>query len=422
MGGKLSLKSWYILILIMAVSIPNSHAPIFIVGPPRSGTSLLSAIIGSHSRIACGPETDLFSAIPVARAKQIALEPNWHEKAIEQLERVKYPDGKSLSHHFGVTVDQLRSHLSKEKCSVQSIYSAIPASFAWLQSKARWAEKTPRHLFYVEQIRELFPDAKIIRIVRDPRDSIPSVVKNIGLSDSLIGEFYRWASVYAKSDPFFREDKGGITVRYEDLVQNPEKEVTAICEFIGEAFEPRMLNRAGADHVRVATETWKRDIDKEITADNIYGWRSKLDPDIAKTASLICSEALEALEYPDPVKPVKELNVFPLGENFGVANESHIIACATRGFRYRAIAQPYPVSIDEALELYPDVLLGDLPLGKNRSRRIQRSIQAIGKILLRFLRGKPVNVDPNIQLGVGALNRLIGKVALVFGNRRTFAK
>lgn len=395
-------------------------APIFIVGPPRSGTSLLSAIIGSHSRIACGPETDLFRALPLDEAKRIVAGKNWPAQAIEKLEEIKYPDGKSIATHFGLTQDQLRRHMSTEPASEESIYSAIPAAFSIMQGKARWAEKTPRHLFYVEDIRRLFPNAKFIRIIRDPRDSIPSVIKNIGLSTSLVGEFYRWTSVYAKTDPFFRSDRGSITVRYEDLVANTKQEVASICEFLEEEFEPSMLDRADADHVRVASETWKSDIDKKITANNVYGWRSKLDPDVARAASLICYEALKQLKYPDPVKPKKEVAVFPLGENFGVANESHIINCAKRGFRYTSSGKSYPATMGEALKLYPDVMLGDLPLGKKPSVRIARTIYAIAGIAMRFLTGKPVLVDPSINLGVGALNRMIGKVALVFGNTKYF--
>ena len=396
---------------------PDSNSPIFIVGPPRSGTSLLSAIVGSHSRIACGPETDLFKALPLADARQIASEKNWAAQVISRLDSIRYPDGKSLVSHFGLTADELSKYLSDRAPSAQEIYSAIPGAFARTNGKARWAEKTPRHIFYVETIRDLYPDAKIIRIVRDPRDSVPSLVKNIGLSKSLIGEFYRWMSVYELSEPFFKKDAGSVTIRYEDLVANPEKEVFSLCQFIDEDFEPEMLARSGADHVRVATESWKDDIDKQITADNIYGWKNRLDPCIANAASMICYEALGAFDYPDGVRPEKDRPVFPLGENFGVANESHIIRCAKRGLRYRAIGRPYPKSVTEALEYHPDALIGDLPLGKSPAARFWNCIQAVGKILLRFVSGRPVRVDPNIQLGVGTLNGVVRKAALLFGQK-----
>lgn len=406
----------------MSVGQVSSNAPIFIVGPPRSGTSLLSAIIGSHSRIACGPETDLFNALPLEEISTQKLGENWPKRAIEQLEAITYPDGNSLSHHFGLTIEQLEGHLSAQRFSAQSIYAAIPACFAAAQEKPRWAEKTPRHLLYVQSIRELFPDAKIIRIVRDPRDSVPSVIKNIGLSTSLIGEFYRWAAIYEESNPFFLRDRNCITVKYEDLVLDAEKEISRICGFLGEEFEREMLKRKAADNVRVASEVWKRDIDKKITAENIFGWKKRLDPDIARAASLICCEALEQLGYPDPLRPVRELTVYPLSENFGVANELHIVHSAKTGFRYRASTLPYPQSMGDALKHYPDTMLGDLPLGKGPATRIWRCVVAIGGIFLRFLLRNPVKVDPNIQLGVGSLNRLIGKVALLLGSPRSFTK
>ena len=404
----------------MKIEPVEPSPPIFIVGPPRSGTSLLSALIGSHSRIACGPETDLFRAFPLKEARKIAQKHNWRKSAVRRLENIKYPDGESLATQFGLGPDQLMQYLDTQPGSVRSIYSVIPALFAKVQDKVRWAEKTPSHLFYVDQIREEFPDAKIIRIIRDPRDSIPSFIKNIGLSSSYVGEFYRWTEVYTKSNPLFEHDAQSMTVRYEDLVSDPEKEVKSICSFIGENFEPEMLNRAGAEHVRVASETWKQDIDKKITAENIYAWKKRMDPNIARAASLICYEALQNLGYPDPIQPSQDLTVFPLGANFGIVNQEHIIDCAKKGYRYRPYPKPYPNSISEIFNYSDDVLLGDLPLGKRKTLRIANSINVITRIVLRYLKGKPVSVDPHITLGIGTLNRIVGKVALMFGVKRSF--
>nr|WP_299598391.1 sulfotransferase [uncultured Microbulbifer sp.] len=406
----------------MSKIIRDSSPPIFIVGPPRSGTSLLSAIMGSHSRIACGPETDLFKCVPQEDASRIISGPKWVEQVTERLECILYPDGRSLISHFGLTKESVRDYLSTQEPSPKAVYSAVPAAFAKAQGKARWAEKTPRHILYVETIRKLYPEAKIIRIVRDPRDSIPSVIKNIGLSTSLIGEFYRWMTVFTISHSFFENDLNSITVRYEDLVQDPSQKVREICKFLGENFESSMLDRSGAEHVRVASETWKNDIDKKINDDNVFGWKLNMDNKIARAASLICCDALEILGYPNPEKPKQEINVFPLGENFGVANEPHIIDCAQKGFRYTASPIRYPANIAEALKPHPDVLLGDLPLGKNTTLRFSLCFQAIWIIVRRYFLNKPVTVDPSIRLGVGTLSQVVGKIALIFGSRRTFTE
>ncbi|WP_082859135.1 sulfotransferase [Microbulbifer sp. Q7] len=395
----------------------DSASPVFIVGPPRSGTSLLSAILGSHSRIACGPETDLFRAIPLETAVQIVREKDWRQLAVLQLKSILYPDGKSMLSHFGLTEQSINKYLCTQEPTASAIYSAIPAAFAYRHGKVRWAEKTPRHIMYADTIRLLYPDAKIIRIIRDPRDSIPSVVKNIGLSKSFVGEFYRWMSVYEQSEPFFRDDSGSVTVRYEDLVVNPSKEVGAICKFIGEDFEPEMLERSGADLVRVETETWKGDIDKRIDADCIYDWKRKLNHRVAKAGSIICYEALEVFRYPEGIKPNRDIKVFPLGENFGVVNESFIIDSAQNGIRYSTAGKSYPTSISEAFVCHQDVLIGDLPLGKGAMERVWNSMNAILRIISRFVRGTPVKVDPNIQLGVGTLSRVVTAVALRFGHK-----
>ena len=54
-----------------------TNKPIFIVGAPRSGTTLLSAILGSHSRIACGPETQFFSKLNLPALSSAAEDSYW---------------------------------------------------------------------------------------------------------------------------------------------------------------------------------------------------------------------------------------------------------------------------------------------------------------------------------------------------------
>jgi hypothetical protein len=136
-------------------------------------------------------------------------------------------------------------------------------------------EQTPRYLFYLEQIFEISPDAKIVNMVRDPRDILLSQKnkwrlrflshKNIPLGESLRA----WANyhpllvsklwnVSIKEAERFKHDNRVLMIRFEDLIDAPELTVKKVCDFAGIDYRPEMLEvpRVGSSFDKFDSE-WR---------------------------------------------------------------------------------------------------------------------------------------------------------------------
>ncbi|WP_375504726.1 sulfotransferase [uncultured Jatrophihabitans sp.] len=105
---------------------------------------------------------------------------------------------------------------------------------ARMQGKPRWVEKTPNHLLHVAQVRSAFSDARILRVVRNPRDVAHSMRQLPWGSRSAIANGLLWADWHARSEHEFAPKHADVlTVRYEDLMSSPESTLTTICDFDG---------------------------------------------------------------------------------------------------------------------------------------------------------------------------------------------
>ena len=137
------------------------------------------------------------------------------------------------------------------------------------QGVKRWCEKTPNNIFCADKWLEAYPEGKFISVVRDGRDAILSM--NWRRKTAIYIATYRWIAAINKfielMDTEFRSRIH--TVRYEELVTNTEYELEMICYFLGEKFDPNMLNY------------WKRD-QEEPENDLKYGTQPVFTDSIGK--------------------------------------------------------------------------------------------------------------------------------------------
>lgn len=102
----------------------------------------------------------------------------------------------------------------------------------------RIVEKTPRHIRYMDEIRQNFPDAKFVIPVRDGRDVVASMKKRFGSCQNGI---HRWI----KDNEIVKDNYGKPDVyiyRHEDFVKNPEFYLKKICDFLDFEFRRDLLN------------------------------------------------------------------------------------------------------------------------------------------------------------------------------------
>lgn len=196
--------------------------PIFIIGCPRSGTTLVRVILDSHPNICCGPETQIIPPLEE------------FNKKVDETWKMLAPYG----------VDK-KTQMEK----VGEFFSIFPEHYMREKKKIRWAEKTPTNIYHTDFIKKMFPDCQFIHIIRDGRDVIASFKKRWG-SKTIFYGMKQW-NKSMNLTPTLREKYGKdeyIEVRYEDLVSNPEPVIRKIIEFLNEPWTPSLLEHHKQKH------------------------------------------------------------------------------------------------------------------------------------------------------------------------------
>ena len=254
----------------------------FIVGCPRSGTTMLQQALNRHSQIAIPPETAFFSMLGYSK---------WTQH--EHLQRIK----EDLEIDLPTPPARLRCTLE-----ARTFYEQIIRLYVERMDKpsiTHFGEKTNEHLSRLHRIRRLFPDAKVILLVRDGRDVALSLRRLPWTSRNLYVNFALWLHCYRLQKSAQRH--GGlplICVRYEDLTKDPEKELRAILTFLGLPYEPQMVEGEGnAVGIPAWEHLWKARAAEKIKPHRMGLWRQELPAEQLGILERWGSWALQELGY-----------------------------------------------------------------------------------------------------------------------------
>lgn len=372
----------------MATSVRDE--PVFIVGAPRSGTTLLAAIINGHSNLACGPETHLFNKISQKELEKAVKDRRWPNRALKLLMRLEL-SGQSVVELFSLTRDDIYDYLNLGKPSTRTMLESVTYQYAIKKGKKRWAEKTPNHLLHLNQIRESFPNAPVVRIVRDPRDTVLSMCKLPWSSQSPIANSLLWMSWFNESKHFFDSDTNSVTVRYENLIRNPVTELKRVCALIGEVFEPEMLNtEVSAKDVTSPKETWKENVGDPLAKDRIYAWKSSLDPEYRKALSFSLLPGIEQLGYEVDEEPKRSIGIFFYSYSSIERSEAVFLETAQNDI---ALFQEPNFATAESLLMLPAAGMG-LP------KYLEANLSIIRTLLLRWANKKQTFYYPDTKFGI----------------------
>lgn len=305
--------------------------PIFIVGAPRSGTTLLSATLANHSQIACGPETQFFNKLNPQVLHHVEFD--WPRKAVKAVMALNL-SGQPVHELFELTEGEIESYLSLRLPSLRTLLESLTAQYAQKAGKIRWAEKTPNHLVHLPLIRKLFPESPIIRIVRDPRDSAISMKKLPWASQSVLANCYFWNEWFSVSHEFCIKDEKTLTIRYEDFVLNPKKSLEGLCNHIGESFEESMLDTSqSASRVTSPNETWKAQVSQSLDPTRLYVWKRVLSKQLRRATSYACQSGIKAFEYELVEESRASVFFYKVDRKFIEENENVFIDMANAGKR-----------------------------------------------------------------------------------------
>jgi hypothetical protein len=273
--------------------------PIFVVGYQRSGTTLLQALLGAHSRIASPPETYFLMRISNLRDYYGDLRDDANlRRALHDTIHPPLP----LFERCGFDEERLAERALATDRSYRALFDTVMRDFAERLGKARWCDKTPGQR--ARQILQLFPDAQIVHIVRDPRDVIASSLATPWTTMDAAGVARGWRRFTL--DNFAVGRRAGADrfhqIRYEDLTRDPKPILEGICAFLDERFEPAMITDRGRRRATVAPTAapWQSRALEDIAPAREGGWRTRLRrSDAAIVAALLRAE-IAGLGYEPP--------------------------------------------------------------------------------------------------------------------------
>lgn len=275
----------------------SSPIPLFVVGVPRSGTTLLASMLSAHPAIHAGPETHFFEDLDRRRPPSPSRSAGWIESAVQWLMKIEHV-GKPVHCHAGLSEDDLRRYLREQVPSYRAMLEAITVPQMRRAGKSRWLEKTPNHIAHMPTLRRVFPEAKVIRIVRDPRDTIQSLLNVPWGPKSLSAAVSMFADNHSPGERFCSRDPRTLTVRYEDLVTQQEATLDRIGSFVGEKFDAKGDRSKSALEVNRTAEPWKEKVSQAIDPSRAGSWRRDMPEPDQRFIEALLGDVMDRYGYP----------------------------------------------------------------------------------------------------------------------------
>jgi Sulfotransferase family len=269
------------------------QAPVFVLGCPRSGTTVLYHMLLSAGGFAVyRSESNVFNLlVPRFRGMRSAAD---RQELLEMWLRSK------LFRVSGLDAREISAKIMAECLGGGDFLRIVMQEVASKQGAGRWADCTPDHLLYMEEIKRQIPDALFIHIIRDGRDVALSYVKQ-GWSYPLpwdrherlgvAGLYWEWV-VRKGREQGKRLGSDYQEVRFEELITNPQETLSRLGLFIDHDLDYGRIQRAGIGSVSQPNTSFAGE--SEETFNPVARWKTKISPEqIAAVEKLIGDYLLE---------------------------------------------------------------------------------------------------------------------------------
>jgi hypothetical protein len=220
----------------------QSNIPLFfIIGRPRTGTTLLRSLFDAHPNVQIPWECQfVLNLYP----KYGNLE-HWNPETLEQF----YADLMQQWQFSAWNIDHNRLKADLQSCRGENSYASVcrvvylnHISFYPKEEIKLIGDKNHGYTIYTHRLKKLFPDAKFVYILRDYRDNYESASK-VDFELHIVSlVVYKWKYFYKKALQASKRYPGSFYfIRYEDLVKYPVPEFQKLCEFLGLPYVARVF-------------------------------------------------------------------------------------------------------------------------------------------------------------------------------------
>lgn len=243
---------------------------VFIVGAPRSGTTLLQRVVAVHPDFfSIQRESDIFGfrnlfgrahlELPKKECNRIALE------------------SRDIIDYFSKCVTYKRAQ----------------------HEGRRFVEKTPQHVMKIGKLLKHFTNARIVNMYRDPRDCFASAQRNKGVHQGKSADQYaRYWRRCIEAWMEYREHDNVLGVKYEAFVNDTDAELDRVMTFLGaEAHGTQTDPRKLSSDKRSEKEGFAR-LNSPIDASSCGRWSEQITREEASVIEAVCGEYMLRLGYP----------------------------------------------------------------------------------------------------------------------------
>jgi hypothetical protein len=292
---------------------------LFIGGCPKSGTTLLLALLDSHPQLVVLPEETFYledrrhyTALGSYQAKLRRLlektdlrllAKGWYEPGYDcsstdarNYTGFDYKRFAALAEEF---IEQPWMNDSLLFSEVIRAY-AIVLGADWRHC-VRWIEKSTSNEVRAAALQELYPEAKLIQLVRDPRAVFASRKKHMMNSSGCHTKAHRLVREWNRSSreiPRLRNQPDKfLVVRYEDLVKDPKSIMEKICQFAGFDFVPAMLKPTRAGTEWQGNSAFQASF-SDVSAATVDQWKDYLTEHEIWWIEMHCRKGMEIAGYP----------------------------------------------------------------------------------------------------------------------------
>jgi hypothetical protein len=266
----------------------STDRPIFVIGCPRSGTTMLQLMLHAHERIAVPPETRFLLSAYYHRRLHGDMRDVAKRRALAEWIA---GDKATKFHELGLDRDEYVRRATGGPGSLGSVIGEAFREYAERFGKPRWGDKRPSYVKYADVLLRLFPDAQFVHLVRDGRDCVASLKEMPWYTLDVYHAIANWAESVDQGRRLARSLPAGSyhELRYEDLTADPAGELTRLCAFLGEEFDPAMCEPQRVAVVAVpARKVWHRNTRKEVSVARVGSWATRL----AGWEIALCEEVL----------------------------------------------------------------------------------------------------------------------------------
>jgi hypothetical protein len=274
----------------------RSKAPVFVLGSPRSGTTLLYHMLLSAGNFAIyRAESQVFNL----------LEPRFGDLSVPQ-HRKNLLEAWLKTRLFtatGLDAQGLQHEVEARCGNAGDFLRIVMSAMARNQKVDRWADCTPEHLLYVRRIKATIPDALVVHIIRDGRDVALSMARqhwirpfpwDRGRDLAAAASYWKWIVSRGAQDG---RELGGdyLEVRFEDLVTDPRATLAKVGQFVDQDLNYDRILEAGVGSVSEPNTSFEQGDDGKFSP--VERWKKSMPADQLSLVQGAIGDLLVRLGY-----------------------------------------------------------------------------------------------------------------------------